>query len=192
MVPPLSEKEGFRSASPTAFFHEQFATRLHYLKPPSMWKEGDRLRWRIENSLAHESTLHTRSHPCHCTANQLCATLHCPANQLGSPAITHRWRGPPSFRERGLFSLFFSFSFYIIGRFWGMKKPRVWCPRFCGCLVIRRCGLRWCMGIRCRIESLRFDPVPVRGYTCHRRCKCLRGMRCRPRIRGHPVGVLRG
>ena len=47
------------------------ATSLHYLKPPSMWKEGDRLRWRIENSLAHESTPHTRSHLWHCTANQL-------------------------------------------------------------------------------------------------------------------------
>ena len=32
-----------------------------------------------------------------------CATLHPLANQLDPPAITHRWRGPPSFRERGLF-----------------------------------------------------------------------------------------
>ena len=37
---------------------------VHHPKPPSMWKEGDRLRWRIENSLAHESTLHTRSQIC--------------------------------------------------------------------------------------------------------------------------------
>ena len=33
----------------------------------------------------------------------LCATLRCLTNQLGSPAITHHYRGPPSFRERGLF-----------------------------------------------------------------------------------------
>ena len=113
--------------------------------------------------------------------------------QLARPAGYHPpLARSPLFQRKRAFFIFFSFSFYIIGRFWGMKKPRVWCPRFCGCLVIRRCGLRWCMGIRCRIESLRFDPVPVRGYTCHRRCKCLRGMRCRPRIRGHPVGVLRG
>ena len=58
-----------------------------------MWKEGDRLRWRIENLVGCESTLHGCVRP----------TLHCPANQLGSPAITHRCRGPPSFRERGLF-----------------------------------------------------------------------------------------
>ena len=37
---------------------------VHHPKPPSMWKEGDRLRWGIENSVACESTLHTRSHPC--------------------------------------------------------------------------------------------------------------------------------
>ena len=36
-------------------------------------------------------------------ANQLHATLHCPANQPDPPAITHRWRGPPSLKERGLF-----------------------------------------------------------------------------------------
>ena len=29
---------------------------LHEPTPPSMWKEGDRLRWRIENSLSHKST----------------------------------------------------------------------------------------------------------------------------------------
>ena len=30
---------------------------VHHPKPPSMWKEGDRLRWRIENSVACESVL---------------------------------------------------------------------------------------------------------------------------------------
>ena len=65
---------------------------LHEPKPPSIWKEGDRLRWRIENSVTCESTLHT------C----VCATLQCCANLLDPPAITHRCRGPPSFRERGL------------------------------------------------------------------------------------------
>ena len=30
---------------------------VHHPKPPSMWKEGDRLRWRMENSVAHESVL---------------------------------------------------------------------------------------------------------------------------------------
>ena len=30
------------------------------------------------------------------------SSLHHPANQPPPPAITHRWRGPPSFRERGL------------------------------------------------------------------------------------------
>ena len=70
-------------------------------KPPSMWKEGDRLRWRIENSLTHKNSLHTRTHPC--TALPInCSTLHYPANQLDPPAITHHYRGPPSFRERGL------------------------------------------------------------------------------------------
>ena len=99
--PPSFRERGLLCASPTAFFHEQIPTSLHEPKPPSMWKEGDRLRWRIENSLAHESTLHTCSHPC-TTLPINCATLQCRANQLGSPAITHRWRGPPSFRERGL------------------------------------------------------------------------------------------
>ena len=65
---------------------------VHYPKPPSMWKVVDRLRWRIENSVGCESTLHACVRP----------TLQCCVNQLGSPAITHRWRGPPSFRERGL------------------------------------------------------------------------------------------
>ena len=32
---------------------------------------GPRKRWRIENSVAHESTLHVCSHLWHCTANQL-------------------------------------------------------------------------------------------------------------------------
>ena len=32
-----------------------------------------------------------------CCAYQLCATLQYPANQLDPPAITHRYRGPPSF-----------------------------------------------------------------------------------------------
>ena len=136
VVPPLSEKEGFRSASPTAFFHEQFATRLHYLKPPSMWKEGDRLRWRIENSLAHESTLHGCSHPCHCTANQLCAMLYCLTNQLDPPAITHRWRGPPSFRERGLF--FVAVSCQLAGP-GGYHPPLTWSPLFQGKRALLRC-----------------------------------------------------
>ena len=74
---------------------------LHKPKPPSMWKEGDRLRWRIENSLTHKNSLHTRSHPC--TALPInCSTLHYPANQPDPPAITHHYRGPPSFSERGL------------------------------------------------------------------------------------------
>ena len=38
--------------------------------PPSMWKEGDRVRWRMENSLSHKNTLHTCSHPC--TVLQIC------------------------------------------------------------------------------------------------------------------------
>ena len=37
---------------------------LHEPKPPSMWKEGDRLRWRIENSLAHKSTLRSNALRC--------------------------------------------------------------------------------------------------------------------------------
>ena len=111
---------------------------VHHSKPPSMWKEGDRLRWRIENSLACEITLHAcvRS-MLQCCANQLdlhiCAlrcsvvpisrtrrlsptasavpplskkegfpSLQYCANQPDPPAITHRQRGPPSFRERGL------------------------------------------------------------------------------------------
>ena len=68
--PPSFRERGLLRASPTAFYHEQFATRLHFPKPPSMWKEGDRLRWRIENSLAHESELHG------CVR----ATLRCRAN----------------------------------------------------------------------------------------------------------------
>ena len=44
-----------------------------------------------------------------------CPTLQCPANQLGSPAITHRYRGTPSFRERGLFCVHHpSFSFHTL------------------------------------------------------------------------------
>ena len=45
----------------------------------------------------------TYSHPSlHYPANQLCATLQYLTNQPDPPAITHRWRGPPSFSERGL------------------------------------------------------------------------------------------
>ena len=101
---------------------------MHEPEPPSMWKEGDRLRWRIENSLSHKSTLHTRSHPCHCTANQLCATLYCLTNQLDPPAITHRYRGTPSFRERGLFraspTAFFHEQFATRLHF--PKPPSMW------------------------------------------------------------------
>ena len=78
---------------PQSSFYKNRPMSLHEPKPPSMWKEGDRLRWRMENSLAHESTLHACVY----------ATLHCLANQPDPPAITHHWRGPPSFRERGLF-----------------------------------------------------------------------------------------
>ena len=42
----------------------------------------------------------------------MCATLQCRANQLDPPAITHRYRGPPSFRERGL-------SFVALLCLWG-------------------------------------------------------------------------
>ena len=36
---------------------EFFIAYLHHSKPPFMWKEGDRLRWRIENSVGCESEL---------------------------------------------------------------------------------------------------------------------------------------
>ena len=54
----------------TAFFREQFATRLNFPKPPSMWKEGDRdsgggwrTRWlmRVPYTLAPNSTTHLTS-----------------------------------------------------------------------------------------------------------------------------------
>ena len=41
--PPSFRERGLCGAPPTAFFHEQGPTSLHYPKPPSMWKEGDRV-----------------------------------------------------------------------------------------------------------------------------------------------------
>ena len=96
---------------------EFFIAYLHEPKPPSVWKEGNRLRWRMENLVGCESTLHVCVRP----------TLHCPANQLGSPAITHRWRGPPSFRERGL--CFVAVSCQLAGP-GGYHPPLAWSPLF--------------------------------------------------------------
>ena len=93
-----------------------------------MWKEGDRLQWGMENSLAHESTLHACVRP----------TLHPPANQLGSPAITHRYRGPPSFRERGL--CYVAVSCQLAGP-GGYHPPLARSPLFQRKRALLRCSL---------------------------------------------------
>ena len=88
---------------------------VHHPKPPSMWKEGDRLRWRIENSLAHESTLHVCSHLWHCTANQLHAyvAVLCQSARLAGyhPPLA---RSPLFQRKRALYVRYSSFSFHTL------------------------------------------------------------------------------
>ena len=55
-----------------------------------------------DRELAGSLEYHTYSHP----------NMHPSANQPDPPAITHHYRGPPSFRERGLF--FVALSYQLI------------------------------------------------------------------------------
>ena len=76
-------------------------------KPPSMWKEGDRLRWRIENSLTHKNSLHTRTHPCTALPISwicMCVPYVAPPCQLAGPAGYHPplARSPLFQRKRAL------------------------------------------------------------------------------------------
>ena len=63
-------------------------TSLHEPKPPSMWKEGDRLRWRIENSLACESELH--SNALRCTALPISRTRRLSPTASAVPPLSEK------------------------------------------------------------------------------------------------------
>ena len=136
VVPPLSKKEGFASLHhPLSSFMSKFRRGCSALSLLPCGRRGtacgggQRTWWliRVPHTLAPILALLFQLAGFAC----MCPTLYCLTNQSDPAAITHRWRGPPSFRERGLCFVALSqlcrkpaffwkagFGLFVIGWYW--------------------------------------------------------------------------
>ena len=104
VVPPLSEKEGFSVYHPLPSI---MSNSLRGCTTPSLLPCGRRgTATAVEDGeLASLLEYHTHSLP----------NMHCLTNQLDPPAITHRYRGPPSFSATKKSHLRKEVGFLILG-----------------------------------------------------------------------------